>query len=64
MYRMTYSNRGVHGCSARGIAVRDTVEELLELAEALKDTICNIEIKSINSDNTKPMQINDNMKEV
>ena len=63
MYRMTYNNRGVQGCSARGIATRDTVQELLDLAEVLKETICNIEIKPINDDSTKPMNLHMNMKE-
>ncbi len=63
MYRMTYNNRGVKGCSARGIATRETVQELLDLAEALKETICNIEIKPIDPNNNRPMKINENMKE-
>jgi hypothetical protein len=63
MYRMTYNNKGINGCSARGIAIRDTVQELLDLAEVLKETICNIEIKPIDMDNNRPMQLNDNMKE-
>lgn len=45
MYRMTYNNKGISGCSARGVARRETVEELLEIAETLKDSICNVEIK-------------------
>lgn len=63
MYRMTYNNRGVKGCSARGIAIRESVQELLDLAEVLKETICNVEIKSIDSDNNKLMKLDDNMKE-
>jgi len=63
MYRMTYNNRGVHGCSARGIAIRDTVQELLDLAKALKETICNIEIKPIDTDTNRPMKLDMNMKE-
>lgn len=51
MYRMTYNNKGITGCSARGIARRETKEELLELAEVLKDTICNIDIKPVDSEN-------------
>lgn len=47
MYRMTYNNKGITGCSARGIAKRETVEELLELAEQLKETICNVDIQPI-----------------
>jgi hypothetical protein len=40
MYRMTYNHTGVTGCSARGIAKRESKEELLKLAEELKETIC------------------------
>ena len=47
MYRMTYNHTGVTGCSARGIAKRDSKEELLKLAEELKDSICNVEIHPI-----------------
>lgn len=60
---MTYNNRGVQGCSARGIAIRDTVQELLDLAEDLKETICNIEIKPMDTNANKPMRLNKNMKE-
>jgi len=63
MYRMTYNNRHVQGCSARGIAIRDTVQELLDLAEVLKETICNIEIKPMDADASRPMKLNMNMKE-
>ncbi len=45
MYRMTYNNKGIKGCSARGVARRESIEELQELAEQLKETICNVEIK-------------------
>lgn len=66
MYRMTYNNRGVVGCSARGIAIRDTHEELLILAENLKDSICNLEIKLIDQKNTKnsSLKFDMNMKEM
>lgn len=66
MYRMTYNNKGISGCSARGIAKRETVEELLELAEALKETICNIEIKEVESDINIPvtMKFDEHMKEL
>lgn len=64
MYRMTYNNKGVSGCSARGIAKRDTVDELIKLAETLKDSICNVEIKPMLSIDEKnmPMKIELNMK--
>ena len=65
MYRMTYNNKGVSGCSARGIAKRETVEELLELAESLKETICNIEIKLIDGETEakRPLDVGVNMKQ-
>ncbi len=46
-WRMTYNRRGITGCSARGISIKDTKEELELLAEALKKSICNIEIKQL-----------------
>ena len=47
MYRMTYNHTGVTGCSARGIAKRESEKELHQLAEELKDSICNIRIEKI-----------------
>jgi len=41
---MTYNNKNMTGCSARGIALRDSKEELLALKESLKDSICNVKI--------------------
>lgn len=66
MYRMTYNNKGVTGCSARGIAKRESKEELLVLAEQLKDAICNIHIEKINNlqDEHIPMELFENMKEL
>lgn len=66
MYRMTYNNKGVNGCSARGIAKRESKEELLVLAEQLKDAICNIHIEKINNlqDEHIPMELFENMKEL
>jgi len=46
-WRMTYNNRDLYGCSARGIALRDTKEELEALAEKLKETICNVKIEPV-----------------
>jgi len=43
-WKMTYNNKTMSGCSARGIALRETKEELLALKEQLKDSIYNIEI--------------------
>ncbi|MDP3465794.1 MAG: hypothetical protein Q8R86_08505 [Sulfuricurvum sp.] len=64
MYRMTYNNRGVSGCSARGIAKREREEELYALAEELKDSICNIHIEKIKDENFQelPMGVFVNMK--
>lgn len=43
-YKMTYNNKNMSGCSARGIALRDTKEELEQLKEELKDSIYNVKI--------------------
>jgi hypothetical protein len=66
MYRMTYNHTGVTGCSARGIAKRETEQELQELVEQLKDSICNIHIEKINDELEKklPMGVFENMKEL
>lgn len=65
MYRMTYNHKGVTGCSARGIAKRETIEELQALAEELKDSICNIEIRPVaeGCEASIPLNIDANMKE-
>jgi len=66
MYRMTYNHTGVTGCSARGIAKRESVHELQKLAEQLKDSICNIRIEKIKDETHPylPMDIFVNMKEL
>lgn len=66
MYRMTYNHTGVSGCSARGIAKRESKEELLKLAEELKDSICNVEIHRIDGtvEQKMPMELFLNMKEL
>lgn len=46
-WRMTYNNKDMHGCSARGIATRETKEELETLAETLKDRIYNVKIEPL-----------------
>ena len=46
-YKMTYNNKNMSGCSARGIALRDTKEELLTLQETLKDSIYNVKIEKV-----------------
>ncbi len=56
-WRMTYNNKEFGACSARGIATRDTKEELEALAEKLKAKIYNIKIEPLTgraaSDETK-----------
>lgn len=42
---MTYNNTNMSGCSARGISLRETKEELEALREELKDEIYNIKIE-------------------
>lgn len=44
-WKMTYNNKDMSGCSARGIALRDTKEELELLKEQLKDKIYNVKIQ-------------------
>lgn len=44
-YKMTYNNKNMSGCSARGMALRDTPQELEALKEQLKDSIYNIKIE-------------------
>jgi len=46
-WRMTYNNRDMHGCSARGIAIKDTKEELDALIKKLQNSIYNIQITPI-----------------
>ena len=42
---MTYNNTDMSGCSARGIALRDTKEELEALKFQLADKIYNVNIE-------------------
>lgn len=58
MYRMTYNNTGISGCSARGIAKRESQEELLALAEELKESISDIHIEKIDDSTVKQMPLN------
>lgn len=44
-YKMTYNNKNMSGCSARGIALRDTKEELGALAQELQKSIYNVVIE-------------------
>lgn len=44
-WKMTYNNMNMSGCSARGIALRDTKEELETLKEQLKDSIYKVKIE-------------------
>ncbi|MDD2950570.1 MAG: hypothetical protein PHU29_07265 [Sulfuricurvum sp.] len=66
MYRMTYNHLNTTGCSARGIAKRESKEELLKLAEELKESICNIHIEKVKEDMDQhlPMDLFENMKEL
>ena len=66
MYRMTYNHLNNTGCSARGIAKRESKEELLKLAEELKGSICNVEIHPVEGTIEKrmPMELFVNMKEL
>lgn len=58
MYRMTYNNIGINGCSARGIAKRESQEELLALADELKESICNIHIEKIENTTEEKLPLN------
>ena len=42
---MTYNNKNMSGCSARGIALRETKEELEALAKELQESIYNVVIE-------------------
>ena len=44
-WKMTYNNKNMSGCSARGMSLRDTKEELESLREELKDEIYNVKIE-------------------
>ncbi len=44
-WKMTYNNKNMSGCSARGIALRDTKEELEALKKQLKKNISNVRIE-------------------
>ena len=48
---MTYNNKNMHGCSARGIALRDTKEALEALHKELEDEIYNVKIEPVKSNN-------------
>lgn len=52
-WRMTYSNKELYGCSARGVALRDTKEELEALAERLGETICDVRIEPVETEKAK-----------
>ena len=47
MWRMTYNNINGAACSARGIAHRETKEELEALAKTLADKIDHINIHKV-----------------
>lgn len=44
-WKMTYNNADMSGCSARGIALRESKEELEVLRLQLKDKIYNVKIE-------------------
>jgi len=44
-WKMTYNNKNMSGCSARGIALRNTEEELQALHQLLKERIYNVKIE-------------------
>lgn len=46
-WRMTYNNKNFSGCSTRGIAVRESKEELEALKERLKENIYNVSIEPV-----------------
>lgn len=49
-WRMIYNNKTMSGCSARGVALRDSKEELEALHEKLKDTIYNVKIEEVKTE--------------
>ncbi len=51
-YRMIYKNKNFAGCSARGIALRDTKEELEALKDELKDQIYDVCIQEVKEKKT------------
>lgn len=53
MWKMTYNNKNMSGCSARGIALRDTKEELESLKVQLADKIYNVKIEKNRVDEEK-----------
>ena len=52
-YKMTYNNKNMSGCSARGIALRDTKEELQALEKELKESIYNVNIEMIETNTSE-----------
>lgn len=50
---MTYNNTNMSGCSARGIALRDSKEELEALRVQLADKIFNVKIEKNKTYNKK-----------
>lgn len=53
IWKMTYNNKNMSGCSARGIALRDTKEELESLKLQLADKIYNVKIEKNRVDEEK-----------
>lgn len=57
-WRMTYNNKNMSGCSARGISLRESREELEFLYESLKENIYNVKIEENKAFSSKTININ------
>ena len=57
-WRMTYNNIGGAACSSRGIAHRNSKEELVALAKHLEGKIDNVQIERYRSVGLKTVAIN------
>ncbi len=55
-WRMTFNNKEMSGCSARGMAMRDSKEELEALKERLKEKIYNVKIEEVEAADEKRSQ--------
>ena len=57
-WRMTYNNKNMSGCSARGISLRESKEELEALYESLEENIYNVKIEENKALSSKTININ------
>lgn len=57
-WKMTYNNKNMSGCSARGISLRESKEELEALYESLKENIYNVKIEENKILSSKTININ------